>query len=169
MRMFILSIVMLSSQMINAYPIIKPIGDNDDYLYVQLSALPIVDINISLKQGSISDGSMPGLTNLMLNTLMDSDINDKKLISYFENLGAKLSYSVSKETLSISIRSISDIDQIVNLVDILNQALFINKIDDVSFDLQKDKIIRSISESKKRVNSVLESCLLYTSPSPRDS
>ena len=97
MRMFILSIVMLSSQMINAYPIIKPIGDNDDYLYVQLSALPIVDINISLKQGSISDGSMPGLTNLMLNTLMDSDINDKKLISYFENLGAKLSYSVSKE------------------------------------------------------------------------
>ena len=149
MRMFILSIVMLSSQMINAYPIIKPIGDNDDYLYVQLSALPIVDINISLKQGSISDGSMPGLTNLMLNTLMDSDINDKKLISYFENLGAKLSYSVSKETLSISIRSISDIDQIVNLVDILNQALFINKIDDVSFDLQKDKIIRSISESKR--------------------
>ena len=132
---------MLSSQMINAYPIIKPIGDNDDYLYVQLSALPIVDINISLKQGSISDGSMPGLTNLMLNTLMDSDINDKKLISYFENSGAKLSYSVSKETLSISIRSISDIDQIVNLVDILNQALFINKIDDVSFDLQKDKII----------------------------
>ena len=159
MRMFILSIVMLSSQMINAYPIIKPIGDNDDYLYVQLSALPIVDINISLKQGSISDGSMPGLTNLMLNTLMDSDINDKKLISYFENLGAKLSYSVSKETLSISIRSISDIDQIVNLVDILNQALFINKIDDVSFDLQKDKIIRSISESKKRVNSVLESSI----------
>ena len=168
MRMFTLLIVILFSQMINAYPIIKPIGDNNDYLYVQLSALPIVDINISLKQGSISDGSMPGLTNLMLNTLMDSDINDKKLISYYENLGAKLSYSVSKETLSINIRSISDIDQIVNLVDILNQALFINNIDKVSFDLQKDKIIRSISESKKRVNSVLESSisekLFYKTP-----
>jgi len=159
MKAFILLIVILFSQTISAYPIIKPIGDNNDYLYVHLSALPIVDINISLKQGSISDGSKPGLTNLMLNTLMDSDINKKKLISYFENLGAKLSYSVNKETLSIDIRTISDIGQITNLLDILNQALFINKIDEVSFDLQKDKIIRSISESKKKVNSVLESSI----------
>ena len=152
MKVFILLIVILFSQTISAYPIIKPIGDNNDYLYVHLSALPIVDINISLKQGSISDGSKPGLTNLMLNTLMDSDINEKKLISYFENLGAKLSYTVNKETLSINIRSISDIGQIINLVNILNQALFTNKIDEVSFDLQKDKIMRSISESKKKVN-----------------
>ena len=159
MKVFILLIVILFSQTISAYPIIKPIGDNNDYLYVHLSALPIVDINISLKQGSISDGSKPGLTNLMLNTLMDSDINEKKLISYFENLGAKLSYTVNKETLSINIRSISDIGQIINLVNILNQALFTNKIDEVSFDLQKDKIMRSISESKKKVNSVLESSI----------
>ena len=159
MKVFILLIVILFSQTISAYPIIKPIGDNNDYLYVHLSALPIVDINISLKQGSISDGSKPGLTNLMLNTLMDSDINEKKLISYFENLGAKLSYRVNKETLSINIRSISDIGQIINLVNILNQALFTNKIDEVSFDLQKDKIMRSISESKKKVNSVLESSI----------
>ena len=159
MKAFILLIVILFSQTISAYPIIKPIGDNNDYLYVHLSALPIVDINISLKQGSISDGSKPGLTNLMLNTLMDSDINNKKLISYFENLGAKLSYSVNKETLSIEIRTISDIDQITKILNVLNQALFINKIDEVSFDLQKDKIIRSISESKKKVNSVLESSI----------
>ena len=150
---------MLFSQTINAYPIIKPIGDNNDYLYVQLSTLPIVDINISLKQGSISDGTMPGLTNLMLNTLMDSEINEKKLISYFENVGAKLSYSVNKEVLSISIRSISDIDQIIKLLKILNQALFINMIDNVSFDIQKDKIIRAILESKKKVSSVLESSI----------
>ena len=110
MRVLILTTVIFFSQVINATPTIEPIGDNNDYLHVQLNALPIVDINLSLKQGSISDGVMPGLTNLMLNSLMASDINNKKLISYFENVGAKLSYSVNKETLSISIRSISDID-----------------------------------------------------------
>ena len=140
MKVLILTTVIFFSQVINANPSIEPIGDNNDYLYVQLNALPIVDINLSLKQGSISDGAMPGLTNLMLNSLMSSDINNKKLISYFENVGAKLSYSVNKETLSISIRSISDIDQIMKLLNILNQAMFIETIDDVNFDLQKDKI-----------------------------
>ncbi len=168
MRILMLSILIFFSQTSNATPIIKLIGDNNDYLYVHLDALPIVDINLSLKQGSISDGAMPGLTNLMLNTLMASDINNKKLISYFENVGAKLSYSVNKETLSINIRSISDIDQIMKLLNILNQALFIKTIDDANFDLQKDKIIRSISESKKKVNSVLESSisekLFYETP-----
>ena len=168
MRVLILTAAIFFSQVINASPTIEPIGDNNDYLYVHLDALPIVDINLSLKQGSISDGAMPGLTNLMLNTLMASDINNKKLISYFENVGAKLSYSVNKETLSINIRSISDIDQIMKLLNILNQALFIKTIDDANFDLQKDKIIRSISESKKKVNSVLESSisekLFYETP-----
>ena len=159
MRVLILTAAIFFSQVINATPTIEPIGDNNDYLYVQLNALPIVDINLSLKQGSISDGVMPGLTNLMLNSLMASDINNKKLISYFENVGAKLSYSVNKETLSISIRSLSDIDQIMKLLNLLNQALFIETIDNVNFDLQKDKIIRAISESKKKVSSVLESSI----------
>ena len=48
---------------------------------------------------------------------------------------------------------------IMKLLNILNQALFIETIDNVNFDLQKDKIIRAISESKKKVNSVLESSI----------
>ena len=136
MRIFFLSIFLFFSQTINSKPVIQSLGDNEDYLYVNFKTLPIVDVNLSLKQGSVSDADTPGLTNLMLNVLMNSDINGKKLINYFENVGAKLSYSVRNETLSIAIRSISNLDQIMMLSNVLNMALF--------------------------------TCLLYTSPSPRD-
>ena len=168
MRVLFLGIFLFFSQTINSNPVIQSLGDNEDYLYVNLKTLPIVDINLSLKQGSASDGDMPGLTNLMLNVVMNSDINGKKLISYFENVGAKLSYSVSKETLSIVIRSISDLDQIMMLSSVLNSALLTDEIDDMGFKLQKDKILRSISESYKKPDSLLESVvsekLFYDTP-----
>ena len=168
MRILFLGIFLFFSQTINSNPVIQSLGDNEDYLYVNLKTLPIVDVNLSLKQGSVSDGDTPGLTNLMLNVLMNSDINGKKLISYFENVGAKLSYSVSNETLSIAIRSISDLDQIMMLSNVLNSALFTDEIDDVGFKLQKDKILRAISESYKKPDSLLESVvsekLFYDTP-----
>ena len=135
MRILFLGTFLFFSQTINSHPVIQSLGDNGDYLYVNLKTLPIVDINLSLKQGSVSDGDTPGLTNLMLNVLMNSDINGKKLISYFENVGAKLSYSVTNETLSITIRSISNLDQIMMLSNVLNSALFTDNIDDVGFNL----------------------------------
>ncbi len=168
MRILFLCVFLFFSQTIKSNPVIQPLGDNEDYLYVNLKTLPIVDVNLSLKQGSASDGDMPGLTNLMLNILMNSDINDKKLISYFENVGAKLSHSVSNETLSITIRSISNLDQIMTLSSVLNSALFKDEIDDEEFYLQKDKILRAISESNKKPDSLLESVvsekLFYNTP-----
>ena len=71
MRVLFLGIFLFFSQTINSNPVIEPLGNNDDYLYVNLNALPIVDVNLSLKQGSVSDGDTPGLTNLMLNVLMN--------------------------------------------------------------------------------------------------
>ena len=168
MRILFLGTFLFFSQTINSNPVIQSLADNEDYLYVNLKNLPIIDVNLSLKQGSVSDGDTPGLTNLMLNVLMNSDINDKKLISYFENVGAKLSYSVSNETLSISIRSISNLDQITMLSNVLNSAIFTDEIDDVGFKLQKDKILRAISESYKKPDSLLESVvsekLFYDTP-----
>ena len=101
MRVLFLGILLFFSQTINSNPVIQSLGDNEDYLYVNLKTLPIVDVNLSLKQGSVSDADTPGLTNLMLNVLMNSDIYGKKLISYFENVGAKLSYSVSLSLIHI--------------------------------------------------------------------
>ena len=46
---------------------IHPISHNENYLFVNIDTLPVVDINISFNKGSINDGEYPGLTNLMLN------------------------------------------------------------------------------------------------------
>lgn len=134
---------------------IHSIADNSNYLFVEANNLPIIDINITIKNGSVNDGDYPGLTNLMLNTLMSSDINSKKIISYFEDVGAKLSYTVGKESLSISIRSLSDIELLLKLTNIINLAVSVNQIDENIFSLEKEKINRNILETEKRPGSLL--------------
>ncbi len=159
MRLTLALICLLFSNVILASVTINPIGDNKNYLHVYSNTLPIVDINLSINKGSASDGSMPGLTNLMMNVLMSSDIDNRKLVSYFEDLGAKLSFSVGKETSSFTVRSISDVEQISKLIKILNIALMNDVIDSSVIELEKEKIIRAISESKKRPDSLLDSSI----------
>ncbi len=155
MRLVLSLCVILFSQIIQANPIIHTIGDNKNYLHIYSNTLPIVDINLTIRRGSANDQDIPGLTNLMLNVLMSSDVNNKKLVSYFENLGAKLSYSVNKESLSLNIRSVSNLNQISELTKILNKALMTTYIDNFIFNLEKEKVLTAISESKKRPGSLL--------------
>ena len=138
---------------------IHSISHNENYLFVNIDTLPVVDINITFNKGSINDGEYPGLTNLMLNSLMASNYNNNKIISYFENVGAKLSYSVDKESLSIIIRSLSDLDQLIYLTSIVNKALFSNKLDNNILNLEKEKIKRSLDDSKKSPGSILEASI----------
>jgi zinc protease len=155
MRYLFILIALFSLQTSHANNKINNLADNSNYLFIETKTLPIVDINFTIKNGSTVDGTYPGLTNLMLNTLMSSDVNSKKIVSYFEDVGAKLSYSVGKESLSISIRSLSDIEQILKLVNIINLAISSNEIDQNVFSLEKDKINRNISEVEKRPGSTL--------------
>jgi zinc protease len=155
MRYLFILIALFSLQTSHANNKINSLADNSNYLFIETKTLPIVDINFTIKNGSTVDGTYPGLTNLMLNTLMSSDVNSKKIVSYFEDVGAKLSYSVGKESLSISIRSLSDIEQILKLVNIINLAISSSEIDQNIFSLEKDKINRNISEVEKRPGSTL--------------
>ena len=113
MRYLFILIALFSLQTSHANNKINSLADNSNYLFIETKTLPIVDINFTIKNGSTVDGTYPGLTNLMINTLMSSDVNSKKIVSYFEDVGAKLSYSVGKESLSISIRSLNDIEQML--------------------------------------------------------
>tara|TARA_B100000902_G_scaffold373280_1_gene401072 strand:+ start:2153 stop:3430 length:1278 start_codon:yes stop_codon:yes gene_type:complete len=138
---------------------IQSIAGNENHLYVKINTLPIIDINLSFDKGSINDGDYPGLTNLMLNSIMASNINNKKIISYFEDVGAKLSYSVDKETSSITIRSLSNLEQVIRLSSLINQAILRNDIDESIINLEKEKIIRKIKESKNLPGTILESSI----------
>ena len=159
MKHIILFIALFSSTILFANPKISSVASNNNYLFVQLETLPIIDINITFNSGSFNDGELKGLTNLMLNTIMSSNVDNKKIISYFENVGAKLSYSTGKESLSITIRTLNDIDQALVLTNIINNALRLKKLDSNVLKLEKDIILRNIEDSKKRPATLLTSSI----------
>ena len=159
MKYIIFLFITLFFQLADADIKIQSIADNENHLYVKINTLPIIDINLSFDKGSINDGDYPGLTNLMLNSIMASNINNKKIISYFEDVGAKLSYSVDKETSSITIRSLSNLEQVIRLSSLINQAILRNDIDESIINLEKEKIIRKIKESKNLPGTILESSI----------
>ena len=159
MKYLISLFIALFFQLADADIKIQSIADNENHLYVKINTLPIIDINLSFDKGSINDGDYPGLTNLTLNSIMASNINNKKIISYFEDVGAKLSYSVDKETSSITIRSLSNLEQVVRLSSLINQAILRNDIDENILNLEKEKIIRKIRESKNSPGTILESSI----------
>ena len=64
MKYIILIITLCSSTILSAYPKITPVANNNNYLFVQLETLPIIDINITFNNGSFNDGALKGLTKL---------------------------------------------------------------------------------------------------------
>ena len=56
MRLYIACILFLLSSWSSANVKINTIENNENYLYVYLNTLPIVDINIVITKGSNSDG-----------------------------------------------------------------------------------------------------------------
>ena len=159
MRYLILLATLFSTTILFATPKINSVANNNNYLFVQLETLPIIDINITFKNGSFTDGELKGLTNLALNTIMSSNVHNKKIISYFENIGAKLSYNTGKESLSISIRTLNDIDQALVLTNIINRALRTEIIDSNVLNLEKDRILRGIADSTKQPATLLNSSI----------
>ena len=141
---------------------ISKIYYNNDYLFAHIETLPIVDVSLTFKSGSSYDGQYKGLSNIMLNTLMNSDVEGKKLIHHFENVGANLSYSTNRESISITMRSLSEITQVINLSKLINQALRENKITREVFELEKEKILRTISDINKKPDLILQSNIFST-------
>ena len=159
MKYIVLLVTLFSTTILYAAPKINSVANNNNYLFVQLETLPIIDINITFKNGSFTDGELKGLTNLALNTIMSSNVDNKKIISYFENIGAKLSYNTGKESLSISIRTLNNIDQALVLTNIINRALRTEIIDSNVLNLEKDRILRGIADSTKQPATLLNSSI----------
>ena len=86
MRSIVTLLALFFLQTSNADIKINSIADNSNYLFVETKTLPIIDINITVKNGSINDGDYPGITNLMLNVLMTSDINSKSIITILHQI-----------------------------------------------------------------------------------
>ena len=159
MKYIILLFTLFSTTILYATPKINSVANNNNYLFVQLETLPIIDINITFNNGSFTDGELKGLTNLALNTIMSSNVDNNKIVSYFENIGAKLSYSAGKESLSITIRTLNNIDQALVLTNIINKALRTEILDSNVLSLEKDRTLRGIEDSTKQPATLLNSSI----------
>ena len=101
-------VFIVSSNSGMAYPKIKIIKDNTNYLLIQENSLPIVDINISFNTGSKDDGSLKGLTNYTIELLHQQKIDGEKIIDSFEKIGAIYNSSVGRDTSSLSVRFVKN-------------------------------------------------------------
>lgn len=136
--------ILIFATSVKSYPSIEILKGNDNYLLVNETSLPIIDVNISFNFGSKNDSSKRGITNFAFKLLHKQKYNDKKFISIFEDIGAQFSSSVSKESTNINIRFIKNSDNLEIVATGLGKMLSNRKISTETFDLTKESIIKSI-------------------------
>ena len=146
MRFIITTIVfLLSITNVDAFPKIIKIKSNQDYLLIENTDLPIIDLRITFDTGSVNDGDNEGILSFSINLLHQQLLNNKKIISYFEEIGAQYDSSVSKEKSYISLRFVSTTHNIHLISETINEMLSLNGISDELVSENKVKILNIIN------------------------
>ena len=147
MRFIIIATVvfLLSVTNIDAFPKIIKIKSNQDYLLIENTDLPIIDLRITFDTGSVNDGENEGILSFSVNLLHQQLLNNKKIISYFEEIGAQYNSSVGKEKSYISLRFVSTKHNIHLISETINEMLSLNGISDELISENKVKILNIIN------------------------
>ena len=147
MRFIIITtiVLLLSITNVDAFPKIIKIKSNQDYLLIENTDLPIIDLRITFDTGSVNDGDNEGILSFSINLLHQQLLNNKKIISYFEEIGAQYDSSVSKEKSYISLRFVSTKHNIHLISETINEMLSLNGISDELVSENKVKILNIIN------------------------
>ncbi len=136
---------LLSITNVDAFPTIIKIKSNKDYLLIENRDLPIIDLRITFDKGSVNDGDNEGILSFSVNLLHQQLLNNKKIISYFEEIGAQYNSSVGKEKSNISLRFVSTTHNIRLISETINEMLSLNGISDELISENKVKILNIIN------------------------
>ena len=102
--------------------------------------MPIIDLRITFDSGSVNDGDNEGILSFSINLLHQQLLNNKKIISYFEEIGAQYNSSVGKEKSYISLRFVSTTHNIRLISETINEMLSLNGISDELISENKVKV-----------------------------
>jgi len=138
-------VLLLSITNVDAFPKIIKIKSNQDYLLIENTDLPIIDLRITFDTGSVNDGDNEGILSFSINLLHQQLLKNKKIISYFEEIGAQYDSSVSKEKSYISLRFVSTTHNIHLISETINEMLSLNGISDELVSENKVKILNIIN------------------------
>ena len=138
-------VFLLSLGHVDAFPKIVKIKSNQDYLLIENKDLPIIDLKITFDSGSIDDEENKGILSFSVNLLHQQLLDGKKVINYFEEIGAQYNSSVGKEKSDISLRFISTTNNIYMISQKIREMLSLNGISEELVSENKVKILNIIN------------------------
>lgn len=124
-------------------------------IFTKLDGLPMVDIDVSFRAGSAHDDQIrpnaQGIANMTADLLNKGTktLNEEGFLLMRDNLGIKLGAGASKDSFSVSLRSLSD-DKILNdALDLMKQMLTEPIFDDAVLARNKENLKNSIKQSEQ--------------------
>ena len=119
--------------------------------YVQTQGLPMVDIEVIFDAGSARDGKQYGIAQLT-SAVLDTgagDWNADKIAQRFESVGARFSTGVSKDTASLSLRSLTDKKLFNKALDTLQVILTQPKFNEIDFQREKNRTLAGLKHREE--------------------
>ncbi len=135
-------------------------------VFTELHQLPIVDVSVDFYAGSAFDSQIrpdgDGIANMTATMLTQgtSTLDEDAFIAKKEQLGIGLGGGVSKDGLSLSVRSLSKAQTLQDATDLFIDALTKPVFDDKILERNKSRLISSVKQQKQ--NPAYVASLAYT-------
>ena len=123
--------------------------------FIENHDLPIVDINVDFRAGSVKDtkqkSGLASLTNHMM-VLGSGGVNEEDLANQFIDLGAQLNSSFDQDKSGFSVRTLTE--KRSEAIDLLTLVLHKPNFDKDILEREKKRYIASISQSETMPGSI---------------
>ena len=115
--------------------------------FEQTNSLPMIDVQINFKAGSIYDGAKSGLADLAVGMFATETkkYNEEELINKITDIGVSINSNANKEFFSITVRLLSDKDIITKTISILKEIFSNPRFDKNILEREKAQTISHIS------------------------
>ena len=129
-------------------------------MFVQTTALPIVDVDLRFNAGSARDGSIDkdgfGIANMTATMLEQGSnrLDEDAFTRAVETLGINLSSSAYKDMFIVSLRSLSDDDHLLPAVDLMTQMVSEPTFDEAILARNKARLLVGLQQQKQDPNSL---------------
>lgn len=128
--------------------------------FVQMTALPIVDIDLRFNAGSARDASIRkkgfGIANMTATMLTQGSkkLDEDEFTQTVETLGINLSSSAYKDMFIVSLRSLSDDKHLLPAIDLMTQMLSEPAFDEDILARNKARLLVGLQQQKQDPNSL---------------
>lgn len=126
--------------------------------FTPLNGLPIVDVSVSFLVGSGYDGDKHGLASLTIDALTKGTktLDENTLIDKLDNLGVLVNTKASKDTLSLSLRSLSDKETLEPAITLMADMLHYPAFDPLVLEKSKQQTITTLQQNSENPSFVAQ-------------